>query len=288
MAQATLLEPPPTGVTERAPRPALLAPAKPPVAFRFESLVLTEATSLAKGRSATLTVSLVAHTLLVVALIVVPLFYEQVLPAPDEAVRAFFVTPVVAAPPPPPPPPPAAGVRPVPRTPVAPHPEEPAKFVAPIETPAEVRPEEGIDLGVEGGVPGGVEGGVPGGVIGGVVGGLPQEAPPPPRAVRVGGQIKTPQLVRKVDPVFPELARQARLSAIVILEATVGADGKVQEVTILRGAPLFDEPALAAVRQWAYRPLLLNGVPTPFILSVTLKFSFKPGLGTPPPAGGVR
>jgi protein TonB len=284
MGQAALLEPPPTANRTRPKRTEPEPAALPPVAFRFESLVLTEAHSLARGRSATLIISIAAHSLLVLALIVVPLFVEEILPAPDAAVRAFFVTPVVAAPPPPPPPPPAAGVRPAPRTPVAPHPEEPAKFLAPIETPAEVRPEEGIDLGVEGGVPGGVEGGVPGGVVGGVVGGLPQEAPPPPRAVRVGGQLKVPQLVHRVDPEYPELARAARLSAILIMEATVAASGKVQEVTVLRGAPLFDEPAVAAVKQWVYRPLLLNGVPTPFVLTVTLKFTFKPGTGS----GGGR
>jgi protein TonB len=244
-------------------------------AIRFESLVLTEPSSLAKGRSATLAVSIVLHSILILAAVVVPLFFYDSLPAPDEAVRAFFVTPVVAAPPPPPPPPPAAGVRPVPRTPVAPHPEEPEKFVAPLETPAELKPEEGIALGVEGGVPGGV--------VGGIVGGLAQEAPPPIKAVRVGGLLKAPQLVKKVDPVYPDLARQARLGAFIILEATVDANGHVREVTVLRGAPLFDEAALHAVRQWVYRPLLLNGIPTPFILTVTLKFSIQGA--APPPAG---
>ena len=65
--------------------------------------------------------------------------------------------------------------------------------------------------------------------------------------------------------------------------ATVDATGHVREVTILRGAPLFDEAALAAVRQWVYRPLLLNGIPTPFILTVTLKFSIQGA--APPPVG---
>ncbi|PYQ46701.1 MAG: hypothetical protein DMF78_25735 [Acidobacteria bacterium] len=115
---------------------------------------------------------------------------------------------------------------------------------------------------------------MPGGVVGGIVGGLPQEAPPAPKVVRVGGQIKVPQLVKKVDPDYPELAKQAQLGALIILEATVGTDGHVQSVTVLRGAPIFDEPAMAAVRQWVYRPLLLNGVPTPFMLTVTVKFTF--------------
>jgi periplasmic protein TonB len=276
MAQATLI-PPPQRVAdhEPVPRPAGARTTRADATFRFGSLVLTDPTSNTKGRRATLAVSVVLHSILIAAVVVVPLFFYDSLPAPDDAIRAFFVTPVVAAPPPPPPPPPAAGVRPVPRTSVAPHPEEPPKFVAPLETPAEIKPEEGIALGVEGGVPGGVEGGVPGGVVGGIVGGLPQEAPPTPKAVRVGGQIKTPQLLKKVDPVYPELAKQARVSALVILEATVDASGRVQEVTILRGAPLFDEPAAEAVRQWSYRPLLLNGIPTPFVVSVTLNFSFQ-------------
>ena len=124
-------------------------------------------------------------------------------------------------------------------------------------------------------MPGGVEGGVPGGVVGGIVGGLPREAPPPPKAVRVGGQLKAPQLVKKVDPVYPLLAKEARLSGLIILEATVDTTGRVREVTVLRGAPIFDDPAMDAVRQWVYRPLLLNGIPTPFVLTVTLKFTFK-------------
>ena len=277
MAQATLVPPPqrvadPSAVSRRAVVPAMRADAT----FRFESLVLKESTSIRKGRSATLAVSIVLHAILLVAVVVVPLLYYDSLPAPDEAVRAFFVTPAVAAPPPPPPPPPAAGVRPAPRTPVVPQPEEPAKFVAPLDTPAEIKPEEGIALGVEGGVPGGVEGGVPGGVVGGIVGGLPQEGPPSAaKLVRVGGQIKTPKLLKKVDPVYPELAKQARAGALIILEATVDASGRVQDVTLLRSSPLFDEAAVDAVKQWAYRPLLLNGVPTAFIVTVTLNFHLQ-------------
>jgi periplasmic protein TonB len=108
------------------------------------------------------------------------------------------------------------------------------------------------------------------------VGGLPQEAPPSAaKLVRVGGQIKTPKLLKKVDPVYPDLAKQARAGALIILEATVDAAGHVQEVRVLRSAPLFDEAAVDAVKQWTYRPLLLNGVPTPFIVTVTLNFHFQ-------------
>jgi protein TonB len=245
-------------------------------ALRFPSLVLTAPHSAAKERGATLAVSLVLHSILILAVVVVPLYFYESLPAPGEGVRAFFVTPTEAAPPPPPPPPPAAGVRAAPRAPVVPQPVERARFVAPMEMPADLKPEDGISLaGVEGGVPGGVEGGVPGGVVGGIVGGLPQEAPPPPKAVRIGGQIKAPQLMKQVNPVYPALAKDARIRALIIVEATVDPSGHVSNVTVLRGAPLFDEAAVEAVRQWVYRPLLLNGVPVPFVLTVTLNFSFK-------------
>ena len=112
--------------------------------------------------------------------------------------------------------------------------------------------------------------------MGGIVGGLPTEAPPPPsRAVRIGGQIKQPKLLHQEKPHFPELAAQARLSAIVIMEALVDTQGRVKSVTVLRGAPLFDEAAIEAVKQWRYQPLLLNGVPTDFILTVTINFNLS-------------
>lgn len=220
--------------------------------------------------------SLAVHAIVVAAIIVLPVVVgEDVLPAASDAVRAFFVPPAQVALPPPPPPPPPAGARALKPAPAAPRPTEEAKFTAPIEVPELVQPEESLDLGVEGGVPGGVEGGVPGGVVGGVVGGLP-DAPPPVAArppVRVGGMIRTPKLVNRVTPVYPDLARAARASATLILEATVAADGRVETVKVLRGQPLFDDAAVAAVKQWRYQPLLLNGIPEPFIVTVILNFN---------------
>jgi protein TonB len=157
--------------------------------------------------------------------------------------------------------------------PVQPRPQtnEPPKFTAPVEVPEEIVPEEGIDLGVEGGVPGGVEGGVPGGVVGGVVGGLP-DAPPPQQAVRVGGQIKEPKKLKDVKPVYPDIAKQARVQGVVILECTISPQGKVTDVKVLRGIPLLDAAAIDAVKQWVYTPTLLNGVPVPVIMTVTVNF----------------
>jgi periplasmic protein TonB len=238
----------------------------------FQSLVVTEHETRAGRKGATFFISIVLHSLLAVAVAVVPLLYYDSLPS-QEALKAFFVQPLELAPPPPPPPPPPASARTVVRP--APRVEVPTNaFVAPIEVPDVITPEASLDLGIEGGVAGGVEGGVPGGVVGGVVGGLPMNAPPPPaRVVRVGGQIAPPRKIKNVDPVFPELAVDARLGAIVILEAEVDTRGYVKNVKVLRGHPLFDESAMQAVKQWRYQPLLLNGEPTGFILTVTVSFT---------------
>ena len=219
--------------------------------------------------------SIAVHLMVVAAIVILPLvFGDQVLPATSDAVRAFFVPPPEVALPPPPPPPPAAGARALKPAPTAPQPTAEAAFVAPIDVPDSIRPEESIDLGVEGGVPGGVEGGVPGGVVGGVVGGLPTDVPlAEVKPVRVGGMVQAPKLLNRVAPAYPEIARAARTRATLILEATVGADGRVREVKVLRGQPLFDQPAVDAVKQWRYQPLLLNGVPVPFIVTVTLNFN---------------
>jgi protein TonB len=241
----------------------------------FQSLVLTLPEKHAGRKSTTLFVSMLLHGLLVVAVAVLPLLFYDALPSQD-ALRAFFVAPLEMAPPPPPPPPPPAGVRSLAKAAPKVQAQAPQGFVAPIDVPELIRPDESLDLGVEGGVPGGVEGGVPGGVVGAIVTGLPQEAPPPPeRIVRVGGQIKEPKKIRNVAPVYPDLAVQSRVSAIVILEAEVDVRGQVRAVKVLRGHPLFDDAAVAAVRQWRYQPLLLNGEPTAFLVTVTITFNLQ-------------
>lgn len=258
---------------EVAPGPPRSLPPKPRVEFRFRSLVLSEPPSAVGRKSATFGVSLVLHTLLVLAIIVLPLVFYDFVPPTSDVLKAFFVAPQEVAPAPPPPPPPAAGPRVVAKAPTAPQPVS-TSFTAPIEVPAEIKPEEGLSLGIEGGVPGGVEGGVPGGVVGGVVGGL-IDAPPPPRVVRVGGHILAPKLIKKVNPAYPELAINARISMVVIMEAQVDTRGYVKTVKILRGHPLFDVPTIEAVKQWRYQPLLLNGEPTEFILTVTVNFNLS-------------
>ena len=108
----------------------------------------------------------------------------------------------------------------------------------------------------------------------------PAAAPQAPPAatsqpVRVGGNIAAPKKLRDVPPSYPPMAVQARVQGIVIIEATIGGDGTVRTARVLRSVPLLDEAALDAVRQWEYAPTLLNGVPVPVIMTVTVNFSLK-------------
>jgi protein TonB len=93
-----------------------------------------------------------------------------------------------------------------------------------------------------------------------------------PARVRVGGQLEAPRKLRHVDPVYPELAQRAGVSAIVIIECVIGLDGRIAGARVLRGHPLLDGAALAAVRQWTYRPPLLNGTPVEAVMTVTVRF----------------
>ena len=190
-----------------------------------------------------------------------------------QTVMAFVAAPPPPASPPPPPPPAPRATPPAARpVPIA------DAFSAPVEAPSRIEPEAGLDAGEEG-VQGGVEGGVPGGVLGGIVGGLPGDLlpPPPPPApkgpVRVGGEVKAPALLYRVEPVYPPLALAANIQGTVILEAIIDQQGLVQEVTVLRSQSVLDKAAIAAVRQWRYSPLLLNGRPERFILTVVLSFN---------------
>jgi len=248
-------------------------------AFPFRSLESGAEAPDAGRRGSLFLVSVVLHALLILAVVAVPLYFYDAVPAANERVlRAVFVSaPRVDVPPPPPPPPPAAAAL-RPRSPsVVPVPAAPAAFVAPLEVPVRFVAEP-VDFGVAlGGVPGGVEGGVPGGVVGGIVGGLPREAPAPPpvEVVRVGGALSAPERVHFVRPEYPEIARMAKLSGLVILDARIGVDGRVEQMNLLRGVPVLNEAVLAAVSQWRYRPLLLNGVPTPFILTLTVSYGLR-------------
>jgi protein TonB len=270
-----------------------------------------------KKRAVSLPVSIGIHVTVLTAVILIPILLSgRDLPEPAlGAVSAFFVEP--APPPPPPPPPPPAAAKPKAAT--QPKVEQPKpvqveqpKFTAPIETPKQVVKQEladfgvagGVDEGVTGGVVGGTVGGVEGGTVGGVHGGTlggtpgggqggigdapPPPAPPPPPPpkaappkgpVRVGGKISEPRKTRNVPPLYPDMAKRARVQGTVILEATISPQGRVSDVKVLRGVPLLDDAAMNAVRQWTYTPTMLNGTPVPVIMTVTVNFKLDGSSG---------
>jgi TonB family protein len=135
----------------------------------------------------------------------------------------------------------------------------------------------GVSTGVGGGVAAGVEGGIQGGVQGGaVVGGLAANPEDLKQfegdAVRAVGEIKPPRLVKQVAPVYPKIARQARVEGLVIVEAKTDEQGDVVATRILRSIPILDQAALDAVRQWKYEPLVIDGKPRKVIFTVTVRF----------------
>jgi protein TonB len=122
---------------------------------------------------------------------------------------------------------------------------------------------------------GGVAGGLPAGVVGSAPGPVaPAPAPVAPVApIRIGGNIPAPTKIKDVRPLYPPEAMAARVEGVVILEATIGVDGRVTNARVLRSIPLLDQSALDAVRQWEFTPTRLNGAPVPIIMSVTVNFT---------------
>jgi protein TonB len=111
----------------------------------------------------------------------------------------------------------------------------------------------------------------------------PREAPAPPpkpepkregprEPVRVSSDLQSARLIHQVTPVYPVLARQARISGVVRLEAVIAEDGTIRELRVLSGHPLLAPNARDAVRQWRYRPTLLGGVPVPVFTHIDVHF----------------
>lgn len=153
------------------------------------------------------------------------------------------------------------------------------KLVQPKAIPKDIKiikedaPE--MDTGVAGGVPGGVPGGSMGGVIGGVIGGAPPPPKPTVSRIRQGGNVTAAMLVNKISPVYPPLARQTRIAGTVRLHAIIGKDGSIQQLEVMSGHPLLVQSALDAVRQWRYRPTLLNGEPVEVDTTIDVIFSLN-------------
>ncbi len=235
----------------------------------------------------TVAVSFLLQIVLIGIAILIPLIYTDTLP------RTTLTSFLVAPPPPPPPPPPPAAVVKVVK--VIPRQFDAGRLMAPKAIPKQIAiikeeelpPSIGAGVGVVGGVPGGVPGGTPGGVMGGILGSIPSPAAPPPpppvkkeekkeiQRIRVGGNVQAAMLVRQPKPVYPPLARQARIQGTVRLNAIIGRDGRIQNLAVASGHPLLVPSALEAVKQWVYRPTMLNGEPVEVVTVIDVNFTLS-------------
>jgi protein TonB len=239
----------------------------------------------------TVVLSFATQIIVLAILIIIPLIYNETLP------KAQLTSFLVAPPPPPPPPPPPAATPPPKVVKVVPRQFDAGRLMAPKQIPKEIAnikeeempPSMAGNVGVVGGVPGGVPGGTPGGVIGGIIGSVPSAAPPPPppppvkkeekpatpQRIRVGGNVQSARLVRQPKPVYPPLAKQARIQGQVRFNAIIGKDGTIQNLQLISGHPLLVPSATEAVKQWVYQPTLLNGEPVEVVTQIDVNFTLS-------------
>ncbi|MGB9906016.1 MAG: energy transducer TonB [Candidatus Saccharicenans sp.] len=214
------------------------------------------------------------HLMAGALLIGVPLLNPGALP-PVQVYSAFLAP--IPSPTPPPAPPKGSPGGSGKKTPLKAQPAvAPGMLVAPVDIPEDI-PEEGVSghgdrFGVSWGVDYGDETPVWGRELEKLITSVGQQEEEPVRAI---GEIKPPRLVRRVEPVYPEIARQARKEGVVILEATTDIYGRVQSVRVLRSEPFLDEAAIEAVRQWIYEPMIINGRPRAVTFTVTVFFKLQ-------------
>jgi periplasmic protein TonB len=224
------------------------------------------------------------HAAILAALLILPLYFTTGLNFQKVNLTYLAPPPPLAAPPPAPMAS-SAAARPARVTPAPVF--TPGKLTAPTFIPKVVASTPGsgaapLDealMGVAGGVSGGVAGGQVGGVLGGALNGVAPPAPPvaemPKVPVRVGGNVKPPRLLFGPEPDYPVLARQSRISGVVVIEAVIDEHGKVTGMRVVSGHPMLIPSALSAVSKRKYEPTVLDGEATPIDLRVEISFSFS-------------
>jgi protein TonB len=230
----------------------------------------------------------IGQIVFLVILVIIPMVWFDVLP------MATLTSFLVAPPPPPPPPPPPAAAPVVVKVKIIPRQFDAGRLMAPKVIPKEIAiikeeelpPSSGVG-GVVGGVPGGVPGGTMGGVLGGIIGSVPSATPLPPpppvkkdvaatpQRIKVGGNVQQAMLISQPHPLYPPLAKQARIQGVVELNAVIGKDGTVQNLSVVKGHPLLVQAALDAVKQWRYKPTLLNGEPVEVQTTIDVNFTLS-------------
>jgi len=245
----------------------------------FEDSLIESGGRLTTKRGMTTTLSFVFQIVLVGILVLIPLLFTEALPKTQ--LMTFLVAP---PPPPPPPPPPAAAIKIVKqvqtdiingqlRTPTK-IPEK-VQMIKEDEAPPPVMSASGV----VGGVPGGVPGGQMGGVIGGIISSTPVNVPKAvnPQRIRVSQGVTQGMIIRKIQPAYPPLARQARIQGPVVLQAEIGKDGSIQNLRLISGHPMLAPAAIEAIKQWKYKPYILNGEPVEVETTITYNFTLSGG-----------
>jgi protein TonB len=246
----------------------------------FEDSLIESGGRLRTKRGATTLFSFIFQTLLVGVLVLLPLIFTEALP--KQQLLTFLVAP---PPPPPPPPPPAAApvrvVKQIQSDLVNGQLRTPTKIPQKVQIikEDEAPPPEMATGGVVGGVPGGVPGGQMGGVIGGIISSTPVAVPKvaTPQRVRVSLGVSQGLLIKKVQPNYPPLARQARIQGTVLLQAEISKDGTIENLRLISGHPMLAPAAIEAVKQWRYKPYMLNGEPVAVETQVQVNFTLSGG-----------
>jgi protein TonB len=245
----------------------------------FEDSLIESGGKLKTKRGWTSIVSFGIQFMIIGVMVLIPLIFTEALP---KTVTLGFL---VAPPPPPPPPPPAAApvkiVKVIQTDIVNGQLRTPTKIPKKIEMikEDEAPPPVMASAGVVGGVPGGVPGGSMGGVMGSILSSTPTVAPKiaTPQRVRVSSGVQSGLLVRRVQPNYPPLARQARIQGAVVLQAQISKDGNIENLQLVSGHPMLAPAAIEAVKQWKYKPYLLNGEPVEVETQVVVNFTLAGG-----------
>ena len=235
----------------------------------FEDSLFESQGRLKTKKPATVFLSFVLQCTIIGIMILIPLIYTEGLPKRE--LLTFLMAP---PPPPPPPPPPTAAVKVIVKPKVAPAPQEMVQPKAIPKQVAIIKEEPPPPPGPVGGVVGGVGAGIVGGAAGGILGTIASAPPPPPpERIRVGGSVQSAKLAAQPKPIYPPLARQARIQGTVKLEADISKDGTIENLKVISGHPLLIQAALDAVKQWRYQPTLLNGVAVEVVTTIDVNFT---------------
>jgi periplasmic protein TonB len=240
----------------------------------FEDSLIESGGKLKTKRGATTLFSFFLQVGIICFMVLIPLLFTEALP------KTQLMTFLVAPPPPPPPPPPPAEVHIVKRVQtdiVNGQLRTPTKIPKKVEMIKEEEAPPPMTAGVVGGVPGGVPGGSMNGVMGGIIGNTALIPKVAVQRIRVSSGVTQGMVIKRVEPVYPAIAKTARVQGTVLLQAVIGKDGTIQNLHVVSGHPLLQGAAMEAVKQWRYKPYILNGEPVEVDTQVEVHFTLAGG-----------